>query len=249
MVDIHSHILPEVDDGARSWEMAVDMCRMAAQDGIEHMVATPHANNEFTYERARLQDMLEQLRARVGSSPGLSLGCDFHLSYDNIDRLADNPDDYTIEKSPYLLVELSDYSIPPGVTHHLSGLIRAGLRPIITHPERNPLLARHPDRVLEWVEVGCAVQVTASSVTGKWGSMPKKFAHWLMQCGAVHIVATDSHNVSGRPPILSAAREMVSRKFGADVAKALVVDNPRSVICGEPMPYFPRVGCAPSAEE
>ncbi len=235
MVDIHSHILPEVDDGARSWEMAVDMCRMAAEDGIEHMVATPHANHEFTYKRARLCGILQELRARVGSSPTLSLGCDFHFSYDNLDSLAENPDDYTIETTPYLLVELSDYSIPPAINHELVGLIRAGLRPVITHPERNPLLARNPERVFEWVQAGCVVQVTASSVTGKWGRTAKNFAHWLIEHGAAHILATDSHNLRQRPPILSAARDLVSRKFGATVAAALVDENPRAVINGEPM--------------
>jgi protein-tyrosine phosphatase len=235
MVDIHSHILPEVDDGARSWDIAVDMCRMAADDGIGHMVATPHANDEFTYDRARLRGMLDELSARVGARPTLSLGCDFHLSYDNLDSLAANPDHYTIETTPYLLVELSNYSIPPAVTHHLHGLIRAGLRPIITHPERNPLLAKNPERVLEWVQTGCAVQVTASSVTGKWGRIPKNFAHWLIEHGAAHILATDSHNVRGRPPILSSARDLVSRKFGANVAAALVDENPRAVISGTPM--------------
>jgi protein-tyrosine phosphatase len=241
MVDIHSHILPAVDDGARSWEMAVEMCQMAAEDGIDHIVATPHANNEFKYERARLRGMLDELRQRVDARLTLSLGCDFHLSYDNLERLAEEPDDYTIEKTPYLLVELSDYSIPPTLTNHLEGLLRAGLRPIITHPERNPLLARHPDRVFEWIRSGCAVQVTASALTGKWGRTPKQVAHWLIQIGAAHILATDSHDVRKRQPNLSGARDIVARKYGANVAKALVDDNPRAVVEDQPLPYFPRI--------
>jgi protein-tyrosine phosphatase len=241
MVDIHCHILPGVDDGARDWEIAVEMCQMAAEDGIEHMVATPHANHQFDYERNNLRCMLDELRTRVGATPELSLGCDFHLSYDNLESLAEDPGDYTIEKTPYLLVELSDYSVPPGIGREMEGLVRAGLRPIITHPERNPLLARNQDRVLEWVRIGCAVQVTASAVTGKWGRTPKKFAEWLIERGAAHVLATDSHDVGRRPPILSAARDVVSRKYGADVAKAMVDDNPRAVISGEPMEYFPRV--------
>jgi protein-tyrosine phosphatase len=241
MVDIHSHILPEVDDGARNWETAVEMCRMAAEDGIEHMVATPHSNHHYEYERTRLRSMLDDLRGRVGSSPALSLGCDFHLSYENLDSLAKEPDDYTIENTPYLLVELSDYSIPPTVTYHLQGMVRAGLRPIITHPERNPLLTKHSERIFEWIRSGCAVQVTASSLTGRWGRIPKQFSHWLMERGAVHILATDSHDVRERRPNLSAAREIVSRKYGGDVAQALVDDNPRAVVEGAPLPFFPQI--------
>ena len=82
MVDIHSHILPEVDDGARSWEMAIHMCHMAAEDGTDHMVATPHANEQFAYDRKWLTSVLEELRKRIGPVPALSLGCDFHFSYE-----------------------------------------------------------------------------------------------------------------------------------------------------------------------
>src|SRR5258705_12095126 len=85
--DIHCHILPEVDDGPKSWDIAVEMCRMAAADGITHMVAAPHANNRYSYDRNYLKDLLAQLQARVGTSPQLSLGCDFHLSFENLERV------------------------------------------------------------------------------------------------------------------------------------------------------------------
>ncbi|MBZ5569872.1 MAG: exopolysaccharide biosynthesis protein [Acidobacteriia bacterium] len=241
MVDIHSHILPEVDDGAQSWEMAVHMCHMAAQDGIEHMVATPHANGEFAYDRRWLRSLLDELRQRTGDKPKLSLGCDFHFSYENLESLAQTPHLYTIEDTPYLLVEFSDFSVPPSVTDELEDLLRRGLIPIITHPERNLLLQRMPERVLDWVRLGCAVQVTASAVTGLWGDRAKKIAQWLLDREAVHILATDSHSVEGRPPILSAARDAISRVYRPSVARALTDDNPRAVVTGQPLPYFPRI--------
>jgi protein-tyrosine phosphatase len=241
MVDIHSHILPDVDDGARTWEMAVHMCHMAVQDGIEHMVATPHANTQFAYDRDWLRGVLNELRQRVGPKPKLSLGCDFHFSYENLESLAEAPHRYTIEDTPYLLVELSDFSVPPSVTEELDDLLRRGLQPIITHPERNLLLQRRPERVLEWVRHGCVVQMTASALNGRWGDKAKKVAHWLLEREAVHILATDSHSVEGRPPILSEARDLVSRSYGQPVARALVDDNPRAVVSGRPLPYFPRV--------
>lgn len=240
MVDIHSHILPEVDDGARSWEMAEDMCRMAVQDGIEHMVATPHANGQFSYDRDWLRDVLNELRQRTGGKPRLSLGCDFHFSAENRERLQKKPHSYTIEDSPYLLVEFSDFSVPPTVNGELEELLHRGLRPIITHPERNPLLQRKPERVLQWTKLGCAVQVTASAITGMWGVKAKKMARWLLECEAVHIVATDCHNIDGRPPILSAARDAIRRDYGQEVSQALTDANPRAVVNAQPLPYFPR---------
>ncbi len=241
MIDIHSHILPEVDDGARSWEMAVHMCHMAAQDGIEHMVATPHANGEYAYDREWLRGVLDELRRRSGGRPALSLGCDFHFSYENLESLAKSPHQFTIEDTPYLLVEFSDFAIPPTVTAALDDLLNRGLVPIITHPERNLILQRHPERVVEWARLGCAVQVTASALTGGWGEKARKIALKLLDAEAVHILATDSHNVDHRTPILSAARDAVSHSHGPEVAQALTDDNPRAVISGQPLPFFPQI--------
>src|SRR5439155_1078357 len=119
MVDIHCHILPGVDDGARDWETSLAMCRMAARDGIRHIVATPHANDEFAYDRNRLAALLAELRTRVAADPELSgtpltfsLGCDFHLSFENFRDALNQPDRYCIEGTRYLLVEFSDYMIP-----------------------------------------------------------------------------------------------------------------------------------------
>jgi len=241
MIDIHTHVLPEVDDGARSWEMAIHMCHMAASDGIEHMVATPHANDEYFYDREWLRAVLDELRRRVGPAPQLYLGCDFHFSYENLQRLSESPHRFTIEDTPYLLVELSDFAVPPAVTTQLEDLLGRGLQPILTHPERNPLLLRRPDRVLQWVTLGCAVQVTASALTGLWGETAKQMAHWLLRRGAVHVLASDCHSIDGRPPVLSAARDIVTEVYGPVIAQALVDTNPRAILSAQPLPYFPPI--------
>ena len=240
MVDVHTHVLPEVDDGARSWEMSVHMCHMAAEDGVTHMVATPHANDEYFYDRAALQAALDELARRVGPILTFSLGCDFHFSYENLTRLEQSPHTYTIGETRYLLVELSDFSIPPWVTTKLHELLLRGLRPIITHPERNMILQKRPEQVLQWAEMGCAVQITANSLSGRWGERASKISHWLLQRNAVHIVASDCHNVEGRPPVLSSARKVVEQEYGAEVAQALVTDNPQAIVTGLDMPYLPQ---------
>ncbi len=239
MIDIHSHILAEVDDGAKSWEISQEMCRMAAADGIEHMVATPHANDRYKYDRDFLQKQLNELRALAGGKPRLSLGCDFHLSFENVQDVLVRPEWYCIEGGRYLLVELSNYSIPAQIEEYFTKLGDREIRPIITHPERNPILQQNPQRVLKWVELGCAVQVTASAITGFWGERAWRIASWLLERDAVHFLATDAHDTKHRVPVLSAARKEVAEICGAEVAKALVDDNPRAVISGKSLPYFP----------
>jgi protein-tyrosine phosphatase len=240
MVDIHSHILPAVDDGADSWETAVEMCRLAAADGIDHMVATPHANEEFSYDRAEHEATLAQLRQMVPGRPLLSLGCDFHFSYENLEDVLASPRKYVIGYTNYLLIELSDFIMPRFVAENLVRLLDAGLTPILTHPERNLMLQRDPGKVLEWAENGCIVQVTASALTGLWGKKVTQLAHWFIQHEAVHVLATDAHNLRRRTPVLSQARDLVAEHYGADLAEALVERNPRAIVEGLPLPYFPK---------
>ncbi len=240
MVDIHSHILPEVDDGPKSWDVAVAMCRMAAADGITHQVATPHANDRYHYDRPYLQGLVSQLQKLVGDSPKLSLGCDFHLSYDNLRDALVNPSRYAIEGTHYMLVELSNYSVPLQTTDSFLKLGDSGMTCVITHPERNPILRESPQRVVEWAEQGCVIQMTGSALTGFWGERVRRVAHWLLEHNAVHVLSTDAHDTEKRIPVLSTARDAAAEIVGNEVAQALVEGNPRAIINSQPLPYFPR---------
>ena len=239
MIDIHCHILPEVDDGPKSWEVAVEMCRMAASDGITHMVATPHCNDRYHYDRSYLTQCVRRLQDLVGPSPALSLGCDFHLSYDNLQSALADPDRYTIAGSRYLLVELSDFSIPTQIGDCFLRLGDHGITPIITHPERNAILQPNPQRVIEFVELGCAVQITANALTGFWGERVQRATRWLVEHEAVHVIASDAHDTKHRTPVLSRARDMAASICGADVAQAMVEGNPRAILESQPLPYSP----------
>ncbi|MBV9573648.1 MAG: exopolysaccharide biosynthesis protein [Acidobacteriales bacterium] len=239
MIDIHCHILAEVDDGPRSFEDSTEMCRLAAADGIEHIVATPHANERYHYDRDYLDGLLVHLRKSVGPVPRLTLGCDLHFSYDNFLAVMALPQRYTIEGGRYLLVELNNYSIPVQVDECFTQLRTKGVHPIITHPERNPILQQNPLRVLQWIDLGCAVQVTGSALTGGWGERAWHAAQWLLKRNAVHIIASDAHDLVRRRPGLSSAREAAAEVCGEDVAHALVDANPRAVVDGQSLPYFP----------
>ncbi len=240
MVDIHSHILPEVDDGPKSWDVSVAMCRTAAADGITHMVATPHANDRYHYDREYLRGLVAHLQQLVGDRPTLSLGCDFHLSYDNLQDALANPTRYVIEDSRYLLVEFSNYSVPQQTTDTFLKLGNLGITPIITHPERNPILRENLQRVAEWADQGCVIQMTGSALTGFWGERTRRAALWLLEHQAVHVLATDAHDTEKRVPVLSTARDAAGEICGEEVAQAMVEGNPRAIITNQPLPYFPR---------
>lgn len=213
---------------------------MAAADGITHSVATPHANDRYVYDRGYLGGLLDQLRERVGAWLELSLGCDFHLSYDNLERVLEHPRTYTIGDTNYLLVELSNFSVPIQISNCFTQLADRGIIPILTHPERNPILQQSPQRVLEWVEQGCLVQVTASALTGSWGERPEIVARWLLDRAAVHVLSSDAHDSKRRTPVLSTARKVAEQIVGFEYANALVEANPEAIVNGKPIPYCPR---------
>jgi protein-tyrosine phosphatase len=239
VIDIHCHILADVDDGPKSWEVAHEMCRMASADGIEHIVATPHANERYHYDRQYLSGLLDHLRRLAGPAPRFSLGCDFHLSYENLQEVMVSPEKYCIEGTRYLLVELSNYSVPAQMDDSFAKLQELGMTPIITHPERNPIVQQNPQRVLQWAKQGCVVQVTASALTGLWGERAWRAAEFLLKRKAVHVLATDAHDTKRRTPILSTARQLIAEDYGNAMAQALVDDNPRAIVNGKPLLYFP----------
>jgi protein-tyrosine phosphatase len=239
MIDIHSHPLPGVDDGARSLEVAVAMCQMAAEDGTTHLVATPHSNYSYTFDPDVNRQLLAELQEKVGERPKLLLGCDFHLSYDNIQMCVQNSKDFTINQTSYLLVELPNQFIPEHLSRVYYEIQVAGLKPIITHPERNPLLQRKPDLLAEWVSAGCLVQITAQSYTGGFGSHARKFSERWLDAGLVHFFASDSHDTKRRPPLLSGCYRKVANAKGEEIADLLLQKNPEAVINGQPLPPQP----------
>jgi protein-tyrosine phosphatase len=240
VIDIHSHILPEIDDGPKSWDDCVTMCRTAADDGITHMVASPHANDRYHYDREYVKSLAAHLQQKVGDTPKIIVGCDFHLSFDNVQDALAHPTRYVIEGTRYLLVEFSNYSIPQQIDESFFKFGDCGITVILTHPERNPILRDNPQRVVEWAEQGCVVQMTGSALTGFWGDRTRRAALWLLEHQAVHVLATDAHDLVKRVPILSTARDTAADICGDAVAEALVEGNPRAIILNQPLPYFPQ---------
>jgi len=228
-----------MDDGASNVETSVAMARIAAEEGISHVVCSPHANGTYTYQPRVIAEKiadLQRLLDRNAIAVKLGHGCDFHMSYENIEEAKLNPAKYSINGLGYILVELPDYGISPGLTEVFYQMQLAGLTPILTHPERNATLQSDQLRLVDWLRGGVLIQVTAGSVVGRMGRRAESVAHDLLANRWVHFLATDAHNITSRPPKMREAFELVAKKYGPDYAHLLCVSNPLAAFMGKPMP-------------
>jgi protein-tyrosine phosphatase len=246
MIDLHCHLLPGLDDGPKTMEDSLAMAEEAIADGVTHVVATPHANSDYPFDFERVCHAVKELDAKLGGRLILATGCDFHMSHENLIAIRNDPRRYCINQEDYLLVEFNDFSIPPSMDQTLHELQLAGIRPIVTHPERNGILRTHPERLREWVRVGCYVQITAGSLTGVFGPGPQQQAWTWLAGGLVHFISSDAHNTGRRPLRLKFAYEAVAAKLGAKKARALLIDNPLAAFEGLPLPDVTEI--APVAE-
>jgi protein-tyrosine phosphatase len=241
MVDLHCHILSGMDDGAKSFEESLAMAEMAIADGITHIVATPHSSNEYHFDFAAVEQAAAELQSAVGDRLTLATGCDFHLSPENLAALRRRPEAFCIHQKDFLLVEFNEFSIPPGMDKIIYEIQLAGLRAIITHPERNGIIRAQPERLEKWIRNGCYGQVTGASLTGTFGLVARQTSLAWIARGLVHFVASDAHNLTGRPHKLRGAYDVVNAEFGGEKAEALFVGNPLAAFEGRPLPHVPEI--------
>jgi protein-tyrosine phosphatase len=222
-----------MDDGSPTIEVSLEMLRLAASAGTTDIVATPHSNGEFEYNPELIDERIRELNEKTGGIPRVHRGCDLHLSFDNISEAVENPAKFSINGKRYILVECSDMHISGSMSAVLDRLLSVDLIPIITHPERNPILQKEPKRVEKWVDLGCLVQVTALSVLGGFGKRAHASAHQFFSMGLVHVIASDAHDPVHRHPKLDEAFAAVSGQYGKEIATLLFVDNPCRIINGQ----------------
>lgn len=243
MIDIHSHILPEVDDGARSLEEALEMARIALADGIQQMVCTPHMFNGISRnpEPAEVVDRVGALQQAVGAE-GLRLlpGNEVHISHQLVQQARSNRVTKLNCKN-YMLVEFPTMTAPDAAKELFRQLQVNGVHPILVHPERNLQLQSRPSMVANFVASGVYVQVTAMSITGEFGKAAKNCAQSLLRHNCVHFLATDAHRADRRPPILSRGRDAAAEIIGAENAQRLVYGNPLAVVTGNALQVDPPI--------
>ncbi len=238
MVDLHHHLLPGLDDGSPDLGTSIEMARIAEAEGITHVVCTPHASSRYPFDPQKNALLLAQLREGLqaaGVHLTLGLGCDFHISYDNVQDALAHPSRYSINGRDYLMIELPDFSLSPNLQETFYELRLKGLIPILTHPERNPTLQRDPDRLLPWLRDGLLCQVTAGSVLGHMGKEAERFSRRLLKNRWVHFLATDAHNTTSRAPRMREAADLIAKRHGPEYAEQICRSNPMAVFEGWPL--------------
>ncbi|MGA9783128.1 MAG: CpsB/CapC family capsule biosynthesis tyrosine phosphatase [Terracidiphilus sp.] len=240
MFDVHYHLIFGVDDGAKTINDSIALAEASIAEGVTHIVATPHANLRYPFQPELNLERLEMIKMSFEGRLTLGLGCEFHLSYDNIADLERHPGRYTVNGKQYLLVEFAELVIPRSLSDVLLRMRDSGIVPVITHPERNPVLAADPQRLDEWIEIGCLLQVTAGSLLGDFGRKAESVALDLIRRNRVHLVASDAHAMSWRPPSMRRAYDLLQGQFGQATADRLCLRNPRAVFFGEHLPPQPK---------
>lgn len=241
MIEVHFHCLPGLDDGPETWEESVALCRAAAADGAQQIVATPHVlRDSWINDDAVLRgELLARLNRLLGGTPEVLPGCEYWYGSDMLELLEKGASSplTRLNGSCYLLVEFAPGYVPPNTEAMLHEVLLLGVTPVIAHPERNRVLGSEPQKLGRLVEMGAVVQVTAGSITGEFGKWSRGVADELFRAGLVHVVASDAHDVTLRPPRLTQAREIVRKQWGAEAEDGLFEANPRAIVANQELPW------------
>ena len=238
-VDIHCHILPGVDDGARNREEATAMARMAERAGTRSIIATPHhvprsplsAVDEVAKRAKQLQRVLEWAEVSVEIHPGQE-----NNARENLITRIDQREAVGLNSTRYVLVEPPFRTYPDFLDGLLAALLDRGLTPVLAHPERNVLVQTDPRRIAGLVEMGVLIQINTGSLLGLYKEPALQAATTLLQEGLVHVLASDAHSESGEyVPNMRAGFDAASREIGEDGAWTLARDNPLRILNDQPL--------------
>lgn len=238
--DIHSHILNGVDDGSESFQITKDMIRIAMEDGIDTMFATPHfiagvsLHKPALREKAFrfLRDYIEENKLPIRLLPGNEI----YLDEQSVNMLKKGQC-LPLGSSRYVLLEFSLSDVPINLESILENIQQNGYRPILAHPERCGEFMADPARIEGLLRQGCLIQVNTGSVTGFYGSTVQKASRRLFGSGWVHFIGTDAHTNRSRSPKMMAAYRTVIQWVGDEAAKRIFVDNPRLILEDKPYIY------------
>jgi protein-tyrosine phosphatase len=252
LIDLHCHLLPGVDDGSKNLAMSLDMARMACADGITTVVCTPHIL-PTVYDNAGPEikaavTLLQEALSLADIPLRLLSGADVHIVPDLLSGLNDGRI-LTLAGSRYLLLEPPHHVMPPQFDQCIFRLQSAGYVAILTHPERLSWIEPQYALIRRMVHKGLWIQLTAGSLTGRFGQGPRYWAERMLDEGLCHVMATDAHNTSTRPPHLARAQAIVEQRLGAAEAANIFRIRPRGVIENVSPAKLPPLPASESSDE
>lgn len=236
MIDLHSHLLHGVDDGAETLEQSLALARCAVADGTRVAVLTPHIHpGRYHNTRSSLQARVDAFQAELAEREialDLRLGGEVRLGIEAMELVQAGEVPFLGEVGGYqiMLLEFPHQAVPLGSLAFVERLLRMKIRPLIAHPERNKVFMAQPERVREFVDAGCWLQLTAGSLTGHFGAGAQAAAVKLLNEGWVQVIASDAHNLQHRPPLLSGGRAAAAAVVGDALAVQLVQHNPARIL-------------------
>jgi protein-tyrosine phosphatase len=233
LIDLHCHLLPEVDDGAVDLKTSLAMARMSVADGVKVIACTPHIlpgvyDNTGLDIRRRVQRLQLELDA-AGINCRLVPGCDAHINPDLVSQLKSGRA-LTLNDSRYVLVEPPHHILPPNIDRLFFDLLAAGYVPVLTHPERMSWVDRNEELLNRLVLSGVWMQMTAGAIIGGFGEKVKRQAVKMLHRGMIHIVASDAHNTANRPPVMGEAFRALRDLVGLEEARNLVETRPAAIL-------------------
>ena len=231
LYDIHCHILPGVDDGAKDMDMALSMIEKEIEAGVETIILTPHFRKEmFEPDMEDIWNAYDELLYETRyKNIRLYLGCEFHANMEMVETL-DNDLRPTLADSRYVLTEFAHNSTRAFMKERADALLMSGYRPIIAHIERYRATRKDFDLIEDLIEMGCEVQVNADAIIGRDGLGAQRFCKKLMQEDMLHYVGSDTHNLRGRAPHLGECCEYLKKHMGRLYTSRIMRDNPSKIV-------------------
>lgn len=222
LIDLHCHMLPGVDDGAKDLPFALDMARVAVDEGISHILLTPHhMDGDYTNHKrdvlARVSNFQSSLK-NVGIPLTVFPGQEVHLTGELLRAIDQNDILFMDESERYLLLELPHSGVPEYTQDMIFELLTRGITPVLAHPERNHGFQKHPDKLYDFVEMGCLTQLTSSSYLGIFGKDVEKLTEKMIDAGLGFVFSSDAHNFKGRRFVMREAFQKLEKKKGKDLA-------------------------------
>lgn len=220
MIDLHCHILPGVDDGAKTMEDSIQMAKMAVEEGITHLLATPHhMNRDWMNEKSKVKELVKEVQNEIDQeSIPLTLfpGQEIRMYGDILDDIDKDKLLFTDELQQYLLIEFPTSTIPNYTERLFYDLLSNGKIPVIVHPERNRMIQEEPDQLKKLIDHGALAQLTAASYTGGFGKNIQKLSKQMIEANFVHFLASDAHNTNNRAFHMKEARNQIKKEYGSD---------------------------------